>query len=147
MLICAGFDLAGAFLKSYMPTLPKKKTYNSRPKMKGWGDQKFLQSKAWRTARLIKLRRFPICEVHERAGTYLDCTTGGHIDHIIPRKAGGSELDYRNLMTLCRDCHSYKTGMENHRQLIEPAPGTEAGEYYPTEAAKKQLINNLAKGV
>jgi 5-methylcytosine-specific restriction endonuclease McrA len=34
-----------------------------------------------------------------------------HVDHIVPKSAGGSDL-MDNLRTLCRNCHSRKTVME-----------------------------------
>lgn len=129
----------------FLPVRKKKRQWTRR--RSGWGDQKFLKSKRWQETRKIYLSRNPICEVHAAAGVLLDVVSGGHIDHIIPRSVGGAELDIRNLMTLCRDCHSYKTGLEGHRQLIKPAPDSEEGNHYPTQSAKKQLIEKLAKGI
>lgn len=132
-----------------MPYLPrpkrKKQTYRSR-NIKGWGDQKFLHSKRWKSVREVQLRHYPICEVHESAGILLDVTQGGHVDHIIPRSKGGAPLDFRNLMTLCEKCHRMKTGLETHNDIIPPANDMH-GELYPSAEDKEQLIKRLAERI
>lgn len=131
-----------------MPYLKKAKAYDRRPrKRKPTGDQKFLHSKRWQSARQVHLKYEPICKVHEAAGVLIDCTQGEPVDHIIPRSQGGATLDFRNLMTLCTECHDRKSGLEQHRQLVSPAPGTVEGEYYPTKAGKKRLIQYLAERI
>lgn len=32
-----------------------------------------------------------------------------HVDHIVALQDGGGELDFSNLMPLCRECHEEKT--------------------------------------
>jgi len=107
----------------------------------------FLQLKRWKSARQVHLKYEPVCKVHEAAGVLIDCTQGEPVDHIIPRAQGGATLDFRNLMTLCTECHDRKSGLEQHRQLIPPAPGTVKGEYYPTKADKERLIQYLAERI
>lgn len=74
----------------------------------------------------MHLRRNPLCVdpfgVHHNAPTL-----GDHVDHRIPRSAGGTDDD-ANLDTLCQSCHARKTASEdggfgnrrlNHR-YVEP---------------------------
>lgn len=38
------------------------------------------------------------------------------VDHIVPIKKGGAELDESNLQPLCHSCHNKKTYYENRQQ-------------------------------
>ena len=55
----------------------------------------------WRKLRAHVLRRRPWCQLCRRARSR-------EVDHIVPRRMGGTEEE-RNLMALCRPCHSRKT--------------------------------------
>ena len=121
-----------------MPFLPKKKT--AKKKRRFLPTSNFLDTGRWAHARRNQLNKNPICEVHAQVGFFIDCTSGGHIDHIIRRSAGGSELNPKNLLTLCFDCHTLKTTLESQKQIVKPAEKSSRGEYYPAPTAKKELI-------
>lgn len=58
----------------------------------------------WRRIREEHLAMQPNCVCCGRAGS--------HIDHILPRRQGGSD-DHSNLQTLCASCHSRKTASQD----------------------------------
>lgn len=78
-------------------------------------DEKFYHSPAWRKVRKWYILRNPLCEECERQGKI---TSGSLVDHIIPinnkdaydTKGHGEPLKGSNLQTLCKRCHSTKTG-------------------------------------
>lgn len=86
----------------------------------------------------------PYCEAHKSKGALIDCTYGGHIDHIIPRSKGGAELDFANLMTLCHSCHSVKTQLE---QTYEVKHIGEEGERIPADGEKDKLLQLLTERI
>jgi 5-methylcytosine-specific restriction endonuclease McrA len=63
----------------------------------------FYQRHAWRRFRTSILRLRPICEI---VGCGIAAT---HVDHIVPRRRGGADLDPANVQALCASCHSAKT--------------------------------------
>ncbi|MFA5385639.1 MAG: HNH endonuclease signature motif containing protein [Eubacteriales bacterium] len=67
----------------------------------------------WQEARLVYLRRHPLCVVCEKEGKI---TAGTVVDHIIPHR-GNRELfwDVNNWQTLCTSHHSEKTAREDGR--------------------------------
>lgn len=75
----------------------------------------------------------------------MDVTSGGHIDHIVPIRKGGSRTDGRNLMTLCRTCHDIKTRLERDKDIVNPT-GQDGEQYVRTED-KARLITLLTKYV
>lgn len=55
----------------------------------------------WRKIRAAQLKREPQCRA---------CgAKASHVDHITPKRVGGGD-ESRNLQSLCRSCHSKKTG-------------------------------------
>lgn len=63
----------------------------------------------WRRLRLAFLLQHPLCEECQRQGRLVAATD---VDHIIPRRQGGSDEAY-NLQALCHECHSRKTATED----------------------------------
>lgn len=70
------------------------------------GDR-FYQSAAWRRFRAAVLRAHPICEV---PGCGIAAT---HVDHIVPRRCGGADLETANVQAMCASCHSAKTAIRD----------------------------------
>ena len=66
---------------------------------------------AWRKLRALVLREEPLCRACALAGWV---TAASEVDHIVPRKAGGSE-ERANLQPLCKPCHARKTAIEDGR--------------------------------
>ncbi len=61
----------------------------------------------WQKRRIMVLKRdYYLCQDKE-CGRPVGAS--GHVDHIIPKAKGGTD-DMDNLQTLCRECHSVKTG-------------------------------------
>jgi len=57
----------------------------------------------WRKLRLLKLKTDPVCET-EGCGE-----PANEVDHRTPKRKGGTD-DWENLQSLCKSCHSKKTG-------------------------------------
>jgi len=62
----------------------------------------------WQRARLLFLRRNPLCVLHKMKGEIVPATV---VDHKLPHK-GDMRLfwDVGNWQALCRACHTDKTG-------------------------------------
>lgn len=92
--------------------MPKKFKANYIPKAKNPRDTEdndgFYNSKGWRRMRDAKRSDNPFCEECEKQGRI---TPAGCVDHIIPRKQGGSD-GYNNLQSLCNSCHAQKSAGE-----------------------------------
>jgi hypothetical protein len=82
----------------------------------------------WERARLVFINQHPLCAECERNGLV---TVGREVDHIIPHKGDQTLFwDEANWQTLCHECHSRKTAMEdggfggasNHPSWL-PTPG------------------------
>lgn len=67
----------------------------------------FYQRAAWRRFRTAVLRLRPVCET---AGCGITAT---NVDHIVPRRRGGADLDAANVQALCASCHSAKTAIHD----------------------------------
>ncbi|WP_192820185.1 HNH endonuclease [Rufibacter sp. LB8] len=76
-------------------------------------NSKFYTSTAWRKLRARKLANDPLCTHCQKKGII---TLGSDIDHVLSiAKRPDLKLDYDNLQTLCKSCHSIKTSSENKR--------------------------------
>jgi 5-methylcytosine-specific restriction protein A len=67
----------------------------------------FYRSTTWRRFRASALRARPICA---SAGCGAIAT---HLDHIVPRRRGGADLDRSNVQALCPSCHATKTAVRD----------------------------------
>lgn len=65
-----------------------------------------------------------------------------HTDHIIERDAGGAELAWENLMSLCVSCHSTKTRLEAAGHLCE-VRAIEGGKLVPAEGGKAVVMGKI----
>ncbi len=74
------------------------------------------RSNRWTKKSISYRKQNPLCEVHEHYGRAVGSTL---VDHIVRLQDNGASYDNDNLMALCSDCHNYKTGKEQHKQLIE----------------------------
>jgi len=65
-------------------------------------------STKWRAARLVFLRGYPLCKAHLERGEIVVAT---EVDHVVPHR-GDPRLfwDRTNWQSLCKSCHSAKTG-------------------------------------
>ena len=70
---------------------------------------KLYDSAAWKRARIAQLREYPLCHRCLALGR---TTEAAVVDHVIPIKRGGAELDSNNLQSLCKPCHNAKTRQE-----------------------------------
>lgn len=60
----------------------------------------------WRKLRAQHLAAHPLCHVCGRLGV--------DVDHIVPHRGNDNlRLDFQNLQTLCRACHSRKTASQD----------------------------------
>jgi 5-methylcytosine-specific restriction protein A len=75
--------------------------------------RKIYQTEAWQRVRKAILQRDPLCKIADlcvrRYGTALP---SAEVDHIVPIRSGGAELDPDNLQGICHNCHSQKTRRE-----------------------------------
>jgi 5-methylcytosine-specific restriction protein A len=69
----------------------------------------------WQRLRLRILQRDAyLCQECKRAGRLNPVGKSGHVDHIIPKREGGTDED-TNLQTLCASCHNSKKQREERR--------------------------------
>ena len=73
--------------------------YESQPRRRQ--DKRFYASAEWRRLRAYVLTRDPLCRICGQVPSW-------HVDHIIPRSAGGPDT-VENLRGLCRRCHASVT--------------------------------------
>lgn len=65
----------------------------------------------WRQTRKTMLTKHPLCQSCLIVGRV---TEAKHIDHLFAWKLIGREAFHNNIFqSLCSNCHSYKTGLEN----------------------------------
>ena len=86
-----------------MPLKPKSISFIKEKKIHKKADP-FYSSSKWRKVRRRQLAMHPLCKCKEPATD---------VDHIKPRSEGGADLEYENLQSLCKSCHSKKTRREN----------------------------------
>jgi len=72
---------------------------------------RFYDSSTWRNLRARFLLQNPLCANCLKKGFTMPATV---LDHIIRRRAGGSDYGLENLQGLCADCHNRKRGKERH---------------------------------
>lgn len=63
----------------------------------------------WQRLRKAKLARDPLCQYCPPGRL----TPATEVDHIVPIARGGDALDWDNLKSACRPCHSSKTALED----------------------------------
>ena len=74
------------------------------------------QTKHWKQTRASQLSRQPLCQSCLSRGIV---TSAKHIDHVFPWSWIGKDAFYRNLFqSLCHECHSHKTSMEQDGVFI-----------------------------
>jgi 5-methylcytosine-specific restriction protein A len=101
-----------------MPTIRKSKPAKwSKPRKqfarRKESNQKFYNSKAWRTTRKLFLQNNPVCVECEKIDIL---KAADMVDHIKPINEGGAEFDFRNLQPLCHHHHNRKSGREAHKK-------------------------------
>ena len=74
---------------------------------------KFYHTTAWRTLRSAFISKYPLCKMCTEAGKVVPADV---VDHIVERRDGGSDLDPRNLQSLCHACHNDKTQQERRNR-------------------------------
>jgi 5-methylcytosine-specific restriction protein A len=88
----------------------RQRAYNSTASRQA--DQKFYKGRRWLAVRAAHLQDEPLCRACRKVGRM---TAATHVDHIIPRTAGGADYDESNLQSLCMPCHSAKTRREERQ--------------------------------
>lgn len=80
--------------------------------------QQFYQSKEWKSLRLYKLCQTPYCERCLRdKNKYITATDVHHIKEVKPYPL--LALEYSNLESLCKSCHSKHTRSEHNPNPVE----------------------------
>lgn len=78
--------------------------------MSSKADRRFYASPAWRRLRSLKFANDPICEVCAKKGIVEPAV---EVDHKVARVSRPDlELDYDNLQSICKQCHTAKTNRE-----------------------------------
>ncbi|MTI32806.1 HNH endonuclease [Xanthovirga aplysinae] len=89
------------------PWVPERKAQGRRTE-----ETKFYQSSAWRRLRNAFIKDNPLCvECHAKGIV----SPANVVDHIVPIRKGGAELNIKNLQSLCSPCHNRKSGREAHQ--------------------------------
>lgn len=91
---------------------PHGRPCGCRPAFEGAAPRK--AGHRWRQLRANKLHATPVCE-------HPDCNRlADEVDHITPLAEGGTELDWSNLASLCREHHREKTTADAARGKTRP---------------------------
>lgn len=78
------------------------------------------QTKAWKAVRAAQLSRQPLCQGCLLRGVV---SPAHHVDHLFPWRTIGAAAFTQNIMqSLCKECHSYKTGQEKHGRILQYTP-------------------------
>ena len=72
----------------------------------------FYRSTAWKKMRANYIIEHPFCVECQRYGKLTKATV---VDHIIPIRMGGPQLEESNLQSLCAPCHTRKSIREGSR--------------------------------
>lgn len=83
------------------------KTRTTKGYFKSYADP-YYQSKEWKQLRKYKMTINPLCEDCEEQGKI---TEGHTVDHVKPRKQGGTD-ELSNLRTRCKRCNAIKTALD-----------------------------------
>lgn len=92
----------------------KQYFWTKKPEVTQWSsdaDASFYHTTAWRKCRKAYIQAHPQCAVCYGAKKLQRADV---VDHITPIRAGGSELDWSNLQSLCHKCHNRKSAKERH---------------------------------
>lgn len=123
--------------RTTLPHLRHRKAATARPPE----DFAFLNSDAWRKLSKVHRRQHPLCECCKAAGR-VPIPPSRHTDHIIERAAGGAELAWENLMSVCIPCHSTKTRMEAAGHLCDVVK-REDGKLIPAPGGKEVVMGKI----
>jgi 5-methylcytosine-specific restriction protein A len=73
---------------------------------------KMYNTRQWHKLREIQLSKQPLCQACLCRGVVKQAL---HVDHLFPWSTLGKLYFYHNVFqSLCKECHSVKTGLENH---------------------------------
>ena len=89
----------------------KTKDIPKRKKLSDYDHGKFINSSEWRKLSISHRMLNPFCAV---SGDPAEC-----VDHIIAVVHGGAKLDPRNLQSMTRESHIYKTIAESEGAIYE----------------------------
>lgn len=93
------------------------------------------QTSRWRRARRAWLRMHPRCAASVHVA---DCDgMAGVVDHIVPRRLGGSTWSRANWQSLSKPCHDAKTRRE---QGWKPGPGDRPAVVAPVRRAPSRIV-------
>ena len=96
-----------------MPKLPESKHRPWMPKKPKFyreiDNASFYNSKRWRSVRKYFIKKNPICISCKRKNIDKAAKV---VDHILPITMGGSQVDLKNLQSLCESCHNSKSARE-----------------------------------
>ena len=115
-----------------MPTRPKKRRKylpNESEPFSHKGKSKLYRTNRWTKASLRYRKDNPLCEVHKYYGQVKGVA---HTDHVIKVNEGGAKYDRKNLMSLCVDCHSFKTSKEKQTPILIEWDYNDGNEKIPT---------------
>jgi 5-methylcytosine-specific restriction enzyme A len=83
------------------------------------GRQSFYISSEWRALRLYKIQTQPLCEECLKKEKLVPATEVHHIIDVADLPTMDNALDYNNLMSLCKSCHSIIT-KQKRRPMWKP---------------------------
>ncbi|MCB0587205.1 MAG: hypothetical protein KDD06_18035 [Phaeodactylibacter sp.] len=101
-----------------MPTLNNKRRAYLPPKAKPFENATrsgHTRKNRWTRASLRYRKDNPLCEVSAHYGI---TAKAEQVDHIIRPQDGGAIYDRRNLMSITKELHDYKTGREQHAPIL-----------------------------
>lgn len=88
----------------------RERLARAQPRRHDTRDYSYLKAygRSWQRLRLWHLSREPLCRECRRHGRV---EGAAEVDHVLPLSRGGTN-DADNLQSLCKTCHSRKTGKE-----------------------------------